>query len=571
MLILCTALRRETLDHDLECLVHEVIGPWVDDCDAGKGLHQRCRPIASMNTGHLPTRLIDVGTCPTDTVRLVVASEDIPKTGEQPKYLTLSYCWGWSNDPAKTTSQNFHERRRNIDTENLPQTIQDAIRLTKVMKIRYLWVDALCIIQNLEDFYLEAAKMSSYYANGYCLISATGFSDSSEGLFPDRKIGNYRTKTCTFGYYDQHETYWLLRNPAIGLEFETSLHIPVMERAWCLQERLLSPRILHVTPEAVFWRCQSIPEMSEFYQNPEPQPSKEEIKRNMALIERQWFHPSEMNEQLPLTEELQEFMDKPLGKYAPILVSSDYEDIDYDGILNQPSMAGMWLDWTNLVRKYVDMELSYEDDRLTAIQGLGHKLAERHGDRYFGGIFLSYLAHGLLWHGYKRPLGRRSTRCPTWSWGVAKGVRFIDLERSIVSNIGDEPVFPSSTGMVEMMGNQMRRLHLSVPMVPMANIPLDGSPTLKTSVTWAYRGLAFTLQFDEESLVPCDLRHVKVILLGYTKGYESLAGLVVRNSMGNDQYLERIGHAEVKTVNSDMRETNLDSLFKVWTESVNLI
>ncbi|KAL6365579.1 hypothetical protein LRP88_01579 [Fusarium phalaenopsidis] len=318
-----------------------------------------------------------------NTVRLVVASEDIPKTGEQPKYLTLSYCWGWSNAPAKTTSQNFHERRRNIDTENLPQTIQDAIRLTKVMKIRYLWVDALCIIQNLEDFYLEAVKMSSYYANGYCLISATGFSDSSEGLFPDRKIGNYRTKTCTFGYDDQHETYWLLRNPAIGLEFETSLHIPVMERAWCLQERLLSPRILHITPEAVFWRCQSIPEMSEFYQNPEPQPSKEEIKRNMALIERQWFHPSGMNEQLPLTEELQEFMDKPLGNYVPILVSSDYEGIDYNGILNQPSMAGMWLDWTNLVRKYVDMELSYEDDRLTAIQGLGHKLAERHGDSLF--------------------------------------------------------------------------------------------------------------------------------------------------------------------------------------------
>ncbi|EEU36502.1 uncharacterized protein NECHADRAFT_25592, partial [Fusarium vanettenii 77-13-4] len=308
------ALRRETLDTDLECLARDVIRPWVDNCDAAKNWHQDCQPVTTRNPDYFPTRLIDVGTCQEDIVRLVVTSEDILKATEPPKYLTLSYCWGQSNSPAKTTPQNYEKRRVNIDTESLPRTIQDAIRLTRVMKIRYLWVDALCIIQNLEDFYMEATKMEAYYAGGYCLISATGFSDSSEGLFPDRPIENNLTKTS---------------------------------------------------------------------QAPKEKP--------------------------------------PNFDYSALRILHT----GYERVMDSPSLLCMWLAWKELIPRYLRMELSYEDDRLTAIQALGHLLAKKHGDRYFGGIFRSYLAEGLLWKGKKRPLGQRSRRCPTWSWGVAKSVEFI--------------------------------------------------------------------------------------------------------------------------------------------------
>ncbi|WAO90311.1 HET domain-containing protein [Fusarium falciforme] len=570
-LIIYTALRREILDVDLECLVRDVVRPWVDDCDAGKSYHQHCQSVTARKPDHLPTRLIDVGTCLEDPVRLLVTSEDIPKAAEPPKYLTLSYCWGQSNNPAKTTSQNFGKRRENIDTEDLPQTIQDAIRLTRAMKIRYLWVDALCIIQNLEDFYLEATKMESYYAGGYCLISATGFSDSSEGLFPDRKIGNYHTKTCTFGYSSRHKSYYLLKNPSNNLLWEACRHQPVQERAWCLQERLLSKRILHITAEAVFWQCPSICKTSEFYQNSESWPSEIEIERKIAHMADDWgLSPRDCLrkiEQVKREKNVEKARKDLSGNYSAPLIIGCHK------ILNQPSTTDMWLAWTRLIQNYLFMELSYEDDRLTAIQGLGHRLAELHEDKYFGGIFLSHLAHGLLWRGKKRPQGRRSTSCPTWSWVVAKPIEFISLERSLVSNIEDDAIFPLSTSMIPMMGQETRSLYLRVPLVPMAKFTLQGSPALKTSAIWVYRDVEFTLCFDEENLVPCDLRHVKVILLGYTQGCESLAGLVVRNSMGSSQYVERTGYTEVKAMNSDMMGTawGLDKLFEPWIESVNLV
>ncbi|RSL63299.1 hypothetical protein CEP53_004482 [Fusarium sp. AF-6] len=533
----CKSLLRETLDDDLESLVLEVIRPWVDDCDVGRSLHQQCPPVVQRNSDLLPTRLIDVGTCPTDNVRLVVTGEDIPKATERPKYLTLSYCWGHSNGAAKTTLQNIEERRKNINTKSLPLTIQDAIRLTKVMKIRYLWVDALCIIQNLEDFHLEAAKMGSYYANGYCLISATGFSNSSQGLFADRKVRKLRGKTCTLGYDNQHQRFWLLQNPYTDLEVEPCFLTPVMDRAWCLQERLLSRRILHFTPEEVFWGCHSIPEISESYCNPEAQPSESEVESRIAHTADKWGlspdHPLRKTEKFKWIDQVQRVRDEPLRNYIPRLITS------YDRIFDRPSTSDMWLAWTKLIQEYLGMGLSEEDDRLTAIQGLGHRLAEHYGDRYFGGIFLSHLAHGLLWKGEKRPSDRRSTRCPSWSWGVAKWVEFINLEHSLVSSIEQDSVFPSSTGVVEMMGRDMRRLHLRAPLVPMPNMPVVDRQQLWASAPWANRKLTFVLRFDEQSLVPNDLGHVRVMLLGYTNGYYSLVGLVVRNCVGNYRYLER--------------------------------
>ncbi|RSL69642.1 hypothetical protein CEP54_002093 [Fusarium duplospermum] len=530
------AIRRETLDQDLESLIREVIRPWIDGCDTGTSLHQHCQPITQNTPGVLPTRLIDVGLCAMDNVCLVV-TEDIPKASEKPKYLTLSYCWGGSNDSAKTTLQNFEERQKNIDTASLPRTIQDAIRLTRAMKIRYLWVDALCIIQNLEDFYLEATKMGSYYANGYCLISASGFSNSSEGLFPDRRARKFSTRTCTFGYDNRRKEYLLLPNPPedFGV-FESGIgYLPVMKRAWCLQERLLSPRILHITARQVIWACHSIPEISE-RQEIESKADKRDIQR--------------------LGEELL--------KYRPRLTTR------YDAIFDQPSMTSMWLAWAGLVQAYLDTELSKEDDRLIAIQGLGDRLAERHNDSYFAGIFLSHLAHGLLWKGEKRPPGQRSTRCPTWSWGMAKSVNFISLECSLASNTNADTTFPSSDGMIEMGSRKMKTLRFSAPLLTIPNTSVVETQQASVSVTWPLRRLKFTLYFDEPSLVPDNLSGVKLMLLGYTDGYNALVGLIVRKCAGNYQFHERVGHVRANEIDSDIKGEKMDEFFRGWTENVKL-
>jgi Heterokaryon incompatibility protein (HET) len=92
--------------------------------------------------------------------------------------LTLSYCWGTRNK-APTTEQNLHARASQIDIHELPQTIQDAIEVTRALGERFLWADAICIIQsdkpgktNTADWQGEASKMHQYYANSYCTIAA---------------------------------------------------------------------------------------------------------------------------------------------------------------------------------------------------------------------------------------------------------------------------------------------------------------------------------------------------------------------------------------------------------------
>ena len=59
-------------------------------------------------------------------------------------------------------------------TESLPQTVKDAVETTRNLGIRYLWVDALCIIQDSpEDKLKEIAGMGAIYKNATVTIAVS--------------------------------------------------------------------------------------------------------------------------------------------------------------------------------------------------------------------------------------------------------------------------------------------------------------------------------------------------------------------------------------------------------------
>lgn len=63
------------------------------------------------------------------------------------------------------------------------KTIDDALALSDALGIRYLWVDALCIIQDSEDD--KAAQLSSMgkvYTNSHFTIVAAAGADAEAGL-----------------------------------------------------------------------------------------------------------------------------------------------------------------------------------------------------------------------------------------------------------------------------------------------------------------------------------------------------------------------------------------------------
>ncbi|KAF2178693.1 HET-domain-containing protein, partial [Zopfia rhizophila CBS 207.26] len=110
---------------------------------------------------HLPSnsavaRLIDIPNCPA------------------PHYVALSYCWGLVSDNLQTTAQKLQVMKEGITDRKLPLTLKHVFDLTRALGVEYLWIDALCIIQDdKEDWATESQKMGPIYSDAYLTLSAT--------------------------------------------------------------------------------------------------------------------------------------------------------------------------------------------------------------------------------------------------------------------------------------------------------------------------------------------------------------------------------------------------------------
>lgn len=89
----------------------------------------------------LPTHLLDVGSFELNSIRLRVTA------GQRGFYTALSHCWG-DDIKMRTTSDSIAARQKQILYSDLPKTFQDAVAVTRDLGLRYLWIDALCIIQD---------------------------------------------------------------------------------------------------------------------------------------------------------------------------------------------------------------------------------------------------------------------------------------------------------------------------------------------------------------------------------------------------------------------------------------
>ncbi|KAK4449687.1 heterokaryon incompatibility protein-domain-containing protein [Podospora aff. communis PSN243] len=133
---------------DKSCL--EQTRVWLQDCLHN---HDACK---TTEPKQLPTRVIDVGSAALVDIPFLYVSK-----GERLPYATLSYCWGDSENKCRTTQETIHRFQQGIGLE-LPATFQDAVILTRHLGIRYLWIEALCIVQDdEEDWKRESARIAS--------------------------------------------------------------------------------------------------------------------------------------------------------------------------------------------------------------------------------------------------------------------------------------------------------------------------------------------------------------------------------------------------------------------------
>ena len=123
----------------------------------------------------IPTRLLDVNAC---DLKLVETSE--MDESERHEWCALSYVWG-GDVPLKTTKATRFAHKGRIPLDILPNTMKEAVSVCRGIGVRYLWIDALCIMQdNQEDLREEVNHMPEVYQYApltICAASSTSIYD----------------------------------------------------------------------------------------------------------------------------------------------------------------------------------------------------------------------------------------------------------------------------------------------------------------------------------------------------------------------------------------------------------
>lgn len=224
----------------------DVVRAWMDKCHKR---HKVCAPTPSNDPPLLPSRVIDVTKVGLDP-RLVVSD------GQRGHYAALSHCWGGLN-LIQTKAATLAQYQDAIPLHQLPKSFQDAITIARKLQIPFLWIDSLCIVQDSEqDWHHESGLMSSIYRNSTLTISATGAMDGSRGCFIPEVHSEIVQLPQTFSNTGGKAYVTDGRIGVYGPPWSDKVASgPLFRRAWALQERCLSRRVLHCCPGQWVWEC----------------------------------------------------------------------------------------------------------------------------------------------------------------------------------------------------------------------------------------------------------------------------------------------------------------------------
>lgn len=357
--------------------------------------HKRCRKTQPTR---LPKRVLDCGTA--DATRVYLREPGDEKFG---RFTALSYVWGGAQ-PLLTTKDNLAVHRNGIELCSIPKTIRDAILVTRELNLRYLWVDALCIVQDsAQDKIEQLARMKEYYREAFCVIAASASSRVADGFI------NYRIQSSDPTAQEEilEVTETRIGVPFVGPAAESgfltlsskrpyvyhAMRDPLATRAWVLQERLLSRR------------CLLFPSTGGF-----------------AL---QCDSGEQFAGDITYACDNAEGRERMLIRYEPSSEWSWSRDLAYDhpeeySFTPIQETRDICQAWRVMVESYSSMKLSVSEDRSIAIAAL----AEEHQERYLSVLRGDYLAghwhddlhESLMWKVVGAKNVRPAYRAPSWSW-----------------------------------------------------------------------------------------------------------------------------------------------------------
>ncbi|KAF5620069.1 hypothetical protein F52700_11389 [Fusarium sp. NRRL 52700] len=361
--------------------VAQLAKTWLQTC-------KECHDCGSSSeNGWYPKRIIHVGD-DQQSPRLVISENERPEGS----YAALSHCWGEDPKFLMLTSDNLLEFCKEIHMQTLPASFRDAIVTCRRIGIPYIWIDSLCILQSglgsHEDWLSHSEDMHLVYHNCALNVSIDVSENPHGGAFRSRNPTYLQDCYVWSPFYalpysssrNEHNTGDSIEKPNLwnicaiftAEDFSWArVDLPLSNRAWVFQERLLSPRTLHFGSDRISWECGG--------------------SRN-------------------------------LNEYLPKGISDDrWSGFDClaQNAFSVREKADLFTYYYDLVFPYTNRQLSHPDeDKLVAFAAVARRCISWFGSDYCAGIFRSTMPHGLLWEmSAVGKLGRSKVyRAPSWSW-----------------------------------------------------------------------------------------------------------------------------------------------------------
>ncbi|KAG2364525.1 heterokaryon incompatibility protein-domain-containing protein [Suillus spraguei] len=313
-------------------------------------------------------------------VRLVdVVSMTLVPAPSGCRYVSLSYVWGAVSTEYRTTTSNIVERSTpgGLKTATFPETITDSILFVRQLGLRYLWVDAICIIQDCsQDKIIQIQSMDLVYGLSYLTIMAAGGASARDPLPGCRP----RTRTLK-----QHIEVVQGLHLCVGPpRLREALKLSVWNtRGWTYQESALSRRRIYFTEQQVYFECRG----DVFCEDIVAESKGDQFSDSFLRRSRGEYFPA----------------GEPFGTYM--------------GAVNECTRRN----------------LTVESDVVDALTGVTNALAIgfRLGDParvFYCGVILTHLHQALLWH--HNPHTPRACRSlpnggslplPSWTWAAWRG------------------------------------------------------------------------------------------------------------------------------------------------------
>lgn len=316
-------------------------------------------------------------------------------------YVALSHVWGGEISYRLKISllEGWTQR---IDINKLPKSFQDAITVTRKLGLKYLWIDALCIVQDSpKDWQRESSRMGTVFKNAFLTIAISVTAQTHEGFLKrstDRSSFMVETLSTT--------------GQSCGFERLTREVSPEGEidtRGWCLQENTLSTRILTFTPDECFFECR-----------------REYVVSESGVYN---FHDSRYARaggglMGTLSKVVKELQQPQIADELNQTRLRQYVAEHWYAMIGDP----------NKPTRYSVRHLTYSSDRLPALSGLAHEVQRVIQCKYLAGIWECHLLAGLLWQtnqvvrkrqdsrtkGNSVPPGHGDPQAPSWSWAASE-------------------------------------------------------------------------------------------------------------------------------------------------------